>query len=284
MTMNNNPYQPMPMRIARMTMETDDQSLMSFELEFERQEDQEHFFSQYRPGQFCQLSVFGKGEAPFGVASAAWEGNFVRFTVNKVGTLTRTMHAMRPGDPIGMRGPLGNGFPLEAWEGMNLVVVGGGCAFTTLYALVNHVLHPDVRPKYGELMMIYGARTPGLFMYKADIESWYDRRDIKFCQAIDVHQEGWCHYTGYVPDVTKEIAPSEENAVAIVCGPPIMNRFTFPVLSDLGFSPDRIYLSLEKRMKCGIGKCGRCNIGHEYICKDGPVFTLAQLQQLPNDL
>jgi sulfhydrogenase subunit gamma (sulfur reductase) len=279
----HNPYEPIPMRIARTVIETDDQSLKSFELAFERETDREEFFSKYQPGQFCQLSLFGKGEAPFGVASAAWEGDFVRFTINKIGVFTRAIHNMKVGDPIGLRGPLGNWYPIEDWKGANIVIIVGGYAFTTLYALTKHLLSPDIRSQYGDLTVVYGARTPGLFLYKSDIETWYERDDIAFHQAIDCPEDGWCYYTGYVPDVTKEVAPSAENAVAFVSGPPVMIRFTLPVLYDLGFPAERIYTSLEKRMKCGIGKCGRCNIGPKYICKDGPIFSYAQLEGLPRD-
>jgi sulfhydrogenase subunit gamma (sulfur reductase) len=279
-----NPYEPMPMRIARAAVETSDESLKTFDLAFERGEDRERFFASYHPGQFCQLSIFGKGEAPFGVASATWEDQFVRFTVNKVGLFTRAIHGLGTGDALGMRGPLGNWFPIEEWKGKSIVVVGGGCAFTTLFALAKEVLHPTKRADYEDLTVIYGARTAGLFLYASEIEAWYERDDVKLYQAIDCPEDGWCHLTGYVPTVTKEVAPASENAVAVVCGPPVMNKFTLPVLFDLGFPPDRVYTSLEKRMKCGIGKCGRCNIGHKYVCKDGPIFTMAELQELPADL
>lgn len=278
-----NPYEPMPMYIARTIVETGDQSLKTLELIFRNDLDREQFFAGYRPGQFCQLSIFGKGEASFGVASAAWEGNFVRFTINKIGAFTRAIHRMRPGDPIGMRGALGTWYPIEECKGSNLVIIGGGYAFTTLYALTKHLLDPRVRPQYGDITVIYGAREPDLFLYKSDLKIWHERDDIRFFQAIDSPREGWDHLVGYVPTVTKEIAPPSENAVAFVCGPPVMIKFTLPVLNELKFSPERIYTSLEKRMKCGIGKCGRCNIGPKYICKDGPVFSFAELSQLPAD-
>ena len=278
-----NPYEPVPMYIGRTVAETDDQSLKSVELVFKQDSDREQFFSHYRPGQFCQLSIFGKGEAPFGVASAVWEGNFVRFTINKLGTFTRAIHEMQPGDPVGMRGALGTWYPIEQWTGSDIVIIGGGYAFTTLYALTKHLLDPSVRPQYGDVTVVYGAREPGLFLYKTDTKIWHERSDIHFHQTIDTPKEGWDQLTGYVPTVTKELAPSSENAVAFVCGPPVMIKFTLPVLRDLGFPPERIYTSLEKRMKCGIGKCGRCNVGPKYICKDGPVFSFAELRELPAD-
>ncbi len=279
-----NLYEPMPMRVEKVINETDDLSLRSFEVSFENEADEIAFFKNYQPGQFCQVSIFGKGEAPFGIASAAWEGSFVRFTVQNVGSLTHTIHKLSPGDLIGMRGPLGNGFPLKKLEKMDLVIIGGGCAFSTLYALTKHIMYKANRKKFGKLTIIYGARTSGLCLYKADIESWYDRSDMEVHQAIDVPEEGWDHHVGYVPDVVKKVAPSPKNCAAIVCGPPIMTKFTLPILVELGFPPEEIYTSLEKRMKCGVGKCGRCNIGSKYVCKDGPVFTLAELQELPQDI
>ena len=280
----DNPYQPVPMYIARTAVETDDHSLKSFELVFRNDADRQQFFSGYRPGQFCQLSLFGKGEASFGVASATWEGNFVRFTVNKIGAFTNTIHGMNPGDPVGMRGALGTWYPIEEWQGYDIVIIGGGYAFTTLYALTKHLLDPSIRPNYGDLTVIYGAREPGLFLYKPDIKTWYRRDDVTLFQTIDTPQENWPYLTGYVPAVTQEIAPSSKKAVAFVCGPPVMIKFTLPVLNELGFPPERIFTSLEKRMKCGIGKCGRCNIGSQYICQDGPVFSFAELRGLPSDI
>jgi NAD(P)H-flavin reductase len=280
----HNPYKPLPMHIARAYFESNDHSLKTFELVFDHHKDCKEFFNKYNPGQFCQLSIFGKGEAPFGVASAAWEGEFVRFTVQKMGSFTQFIHTLKAGDAMGMRGPLGNGFPLDDWQGKNLVIIGGGCAFSTLYALTKHVHHPSHRSDFDQLIVIYGARTSGLCMYKNDIQSWYQRNDMEIHQAIDVSEEDWSHHVGYVPDVVREVAPASNNAIAVVCGPPIMTKFTLPVLVDIGFSPETIFTSLEKRMKCGIGKCGRCNIGPEYICKDGPVFSLAELQALPADI
>ena len=285
--MSNNsrsPYTPMPMRVLRAYYESTDRSLKTLELSFENSEDRNTFFAEFNPGQFCLLSVAGKGESALGVASAAWEGDFVRFTAQRLGTDTNAPHALKAGEPIGMRGPLGNGFPLDDWKGKNLVIIGGGCAFSTLYALTKHVHHPDNREDFGKITLVYGTRTSGLCMYKHDIASWHEREDMEVHQAIDVPEENWLHHVGYVPDVVKDVAPSPENAVAVVCGPPIMTKFTLPALLELGFAPEAIFTSLEKRMKCGLGKCGRCNLGHKYICKDGPVFSLAELNALPADL
>ena len=278
------PYLPIPMHVLHAYYESTDHSLKTLELSFDNPQDAREFFAAFYPGQFCLLSVIGKGESALGVASAAWEGDFVRFTAQKLGSVTNALHTLKPGDPLGMRGPLGNGFPLEEWKGKNLVIIGGGRAFSTLYALTKHLHHPSNRGDYGKLTVIYGTRTSGLCMYKQDIAAWHQRDDMEVHQAIDVPEQDWLYHVGYVPDVVREVSPSPVNSVAVVCGPPIMTKFTLPALVELGFTPDTIFTSLEKRMKCGVGKCGRCNLGPKYICKDGPVFSLAELNALPADL
>jgi sulfhydrogenase subunit gamma (sulfur reductase) len=179
--------------------------------------------------------------------------------------------------------PLGNSWPIESLEKKNIVVVGGGFAFTTLRSLINYMLHKDNRSRFGEITVIYGARTPGLLLYKDELSAWEKRDDIKSVITVDKGDETWKGRQGFVPAVCKEVAPSPTNTVAVICGPPIMIKFTLPVFFDLGFSKENILTSLEMRMKCGIGKCGRCNVGYKYVCSDGPVFSLAQLEELPRD-
>lgn len=276
---STNPYVPMSTVIQRVADEVDDRTIKSFDLAFALPEDGERF--QYTPGQFCELSVFGQGEAPFGIASSPSEEGFVRFTVKKAGVVTTKLHSLKPGDTIGLRGPLGNWFPLDLIRGKNLVVIGGGFAFTTLRSLVVYLLQPEQRSQVGDITVIYGARTPGLLMYKEDLAAWQARADLKLVQTTDIAVAGWPHKVGFVPNVTEETAPTATNSIAVICGPPIMIRFTLPVMTKLGFQKDQIYTSLENRMKCGIGKCGRCNVGPKYVCLDGPVFSMAQLGELP---
>ena len=277
-----NPYKPIPVRLVKSWIETDDKNLKSFLFEFVNPEDKEKF--KYLPGQFCQISVWGKGEAPFGIASSPTEGDKLLFTVNKIGTLTNKMHATPDGTILGLRGPLGNWYPVDEFKGHDVVIVGGGYAFTTLRSLFLYLVHPDHRNDYGKITVLYGARTPGLFLYKEDIAKWSGYSNVEIVLTIDNPYDGWDGRVGLVPPVLKEMAPSSENAYAVVCGPPIMIRFTLPVLAELGFPKDRIYTSLEMRMKCGIGKCGRCNLGHKYICIDGPVFSMAELDGLVKDM
>jgi len=276
-----NPYLPMDMLIQRVVDETDDRTIKSFDLAFVNAAQADAFC--HRPGQFCELSIFGQGEAPFGIASSPQEADWLRFTVKRAGRFTDVLHTTKAGDTIGLRGPLGNSFPLDEMRGKHVVVIGGGFAFTTLRALIVTLLADDVRGDYGDLTVIYGTRTPGLQLYKGDLAAWQTRDDISVHRTIDVEASGWPHRVGFVPTVLGEVAPSSDNALAIVCGPPVMIRFTLPVLEELGFGKERIYTSLENRMQCGIGKCGRCNIGHKYVCIDGPVFSLAELCELPDE-
>jgi NAD(P)H-flavin reductase len=275
-----NPYLPYPVRIDKIIKETEDKTLRTFKLVFLNPEDEERF--SYIPGQFAELSVAGKGEIPIGIASSPTEKGFVTFTVNKVGVVTTHLHKMKEGDIIGLRGPLGNWYPWEDMEGKNVVIIGGGFAFTTLRSSIVYMLHPDNRPKFKNIQVVYGARSPGMLLYKDELTEWEKRDDIEMHITVDATDDpDWKYNTGFVPTITEKKIASADDAMALVCGHPIMIRFTQPVLEKLGFSPERIILSLEMRMKCGIGICGRCNIGDQYVCKDGPVFSLAKLRQLP---
>jgi NAD(P)H-flavin reductase len=276
-----NPYLPVPMVVSRAYMETTDRMLRTLELTFLKEEDKKAFG--FIPGQFCELSLFGKGEAPFGIASSPMEEGSLKFTINRAGMVTTALHHIEEGEEIGVRGPLGNGYPVDLFKGHSLLVVGGGFAFTTLRSLIAYLLHPDNRSGVKEITVIYGARMPGLLLYKQELEEWSKRNDMSVVVTVDVGDKDWKGRVGLVPNVLKEAAPSSEDAYAVVCGPPIMIRFTLPQLKALQFPDDRIYTSLERRMKCGIGKCGRCNIGHLYVCKDGPVFSLEQLNKLPKE-
>ena len=274
-----NPYIPYPVRISQTKVETEDKQLKSFWLDFLNPEDAQAF--SYLPGQFAELSVSGFGEVPIGIASSPTEGDTLLFTVNKVGHVTTKLHNMSEGQVMGVRGPLGNSYPLKEMEGKNVVIVAGGFAVTTLRSTITWMLHPDNRDRYGKIDFIYGARTPGLLLYEDQWRQWQERDDIDCHITIDREAEGWDGLVGFVPTVCEQVAPKPDNAVALICGPPIMIRFTQPVFDKLGWQAEQIVMSLENRMKCGIGICGRCNVGPEYVCKDGPVFTKAQLDKLP---
>ncbi|MFZ5632435.1 MAG: FAD/NAD(P)-binding protein [Bacillota bacterium] len=279
--MQRNPYLPLPMKLVKNFTETDDKLIHSFTFQFMSEEDEKSF--PYMPGQFAEVCVFGKGEAPFGIASSPTEKGFLKFSVAKAGVVSTALHLMEEGTMAGVRGPLGNYYPVEQMKGKNIVIIGGGFAFTTLRSLITYILEPKHRGDYGKLTVIYGARNPGLLLYKDELDQWDNRSDIDLVCTIDRPVDGWTRKVGFVPAVTKEVSPSSENSVAIICGPPVMIKFTMPELEACGFKPEQIIMSLENRMKCGIGMCGRCNVGNRYVCKDGPVFTKAELNQLPNE-
>ncbi len=272
-----NPYYPKKARIERTYFESQDRSLKTFDIK-----PVECDVPAFIPGQFCEISLLGYGESPFGIATSPTEKEFLRFTVNKTGFVTSKLHELPDGSIVGVRGPLGNGYPVEKFKNHSVVIVGGGFAFTTLRSLLVFMLHH--RDDFKDITVLYGARTPDLFLYKEELAEWEKRDDLNLVLTIDKPYEGWTKKVGLVPPVLEEMAPSPKDAYAVVCGPPIMIRFTLPVLFKLGFSPSNIYTSLEKRMKCGIGKCGRCNVGDKYICKDGPVFSFEELNNLPEDL
>ena len=271
-----NPYIPYPVTIEDITIENDAKDLKTFKLVFDKKEDE----FDYSPGQFAEVSVFGKGESPFGIASSPTEKGYLLFTVKRAGSVTRELHNSERGRKIGVRGPLGNSFPWEKMEGKNLVIVSGGFAFTTLRSAITYMR--DNRQKFGKITVVYGARDPGELLYKDLLNEWQEDGGIDLTLTVDREPEcDWSGEIGLVPNILKEVGPAAEDSLAVVCGPPIMIRFTTPVLLELGFAKEDIILSLENRMKCGIGKCGRCNIGSKYVCVDGPVFSYAELEHLP---
>ncbi|MEO0077488.1 MAG: FAD/NAD(P)-binding protein [candidate division WOR-3 bacterium] len=269
------------MRIERTTIENDARDLKTFDLAFVNAADRDRF--QFLPGQFAFLSIMGVGEAPFGIASAPSEP-LVKFTVKRVGSFTNAVHELDAGAVVGLRGPYGNTYPFDIMRNRDIVIVSGGFSFTTLRSTIVHLLDPARRRDYGRIVCIYGARSPGELLYKDELRSWEKSADISLVLCADkVCGESWPCNEGLVPNVLKQVSPASGEAIALVCGPPVMIRFTHPVLAELGFKPEQIFLSLENRMKCGIGKCGRCNIGPKYVCKDGPVFSYAELLTLPPD-
>lgn len=281
--MSSNAYIPLPVTVKKITIENEAKDLKTFDLVFDEKKEAEGF--NYICGQFAELSVLGAGEIPIGIASSPMDKEFIQFTVKKIptGVVTAILHNSCEGDKLGIRGPFGNGFPMKDFEGSNIVIAGGGFALTTLRSLTKFVLHEKNRARFGEMTVMVAARNPGEMLYKYDLQEWSKRDDIKLVQTIDKEAEGWTEKVGLAPAVLREMAPSSKDAYAIVCGPPIMIKTCIAVLLELGFKSDQIFNSLEMRMKCGMGKCGRCNIGAKYVCKDGPVFSYAQLEKLPQE-
>ncbi|MEA3467015.1 MAG: FAD/NAD(P)-binding protein [Thermodesulfobacteriota bacterium] len=278
-----NPYLPYPIRIDDIIVESEDRSLKTFKFVFLDPKDEEKFA--YQAGQFAEISIAGQGEIPIGLASSPVEKGFIAFTINRAGKVTSHLHNMKVGDILGVRGPLGNPYPWDTMKGKNLLFIGGGFAFTTLRSSVVYLLHPDNRDRYGTIDVVYGSRSPGMLLYLDELKAWEARNDINMHITVDgTDDPDWKYNVGFVPPIAEEKAPkSDGDTYAIVCGPPIMIKFTLPVLEKLGYDHDHIILSLENRMKCGIGMCGRCGIGEQLVCKDGPVFTLAEVNNTPKE-
>lgn len=236
----------------------------------------------YRPGQFAELSIFGVGECPISIASTPTRKGFLEFCVRAVGQVTNALYELDVGSKIGVRGPYGNPFPLSELEGRNLLFIGGGIGLAPLRSLINYVL--DNRDHYGEVELIYGARSPQDLAFKDELKLWGEQEGVTVYLTVDRGDERWRGPVGFVPSFLREIAPSPQEKVAFTCGPPIMIKLVMEALEEMGFPPDHMVTTLEMKMKCGVGKCGRCNIGSRYICRDGPVFTLEQLKALPGGL
>ena len=229
------------------------------------------------PGQFVEVSVQGFGEATFAVTRTSRDGSDFTISVKRMGHLTKMLHRAVPGDMVGVRGPYGNSFPVDAWKGKDIVVIGGGIGLAPLRPIIDHILQH--REDYGKLEIIFGARTPEDILYKEDLRIWENDKSVLLHTTIDVPFEGWNGRVGVVPVVVKDLALKPDNRAAIVCGPPIMIKFTAAALRELKWPDNMIYTTLEMKMQCGIGQCGRCNIGEKFICKDGPVFSLDQIPE-----
>ncbi len=279
----SNPYIPYPVIIDRVVVENEARDIKTFRLVFQNPEDRRRF--DFRVGQFAELSLLGFGESPIGIASSPLDRDYVEFTVKRypTGVVTSELHNAEPGRPMGIRGPMGNGYPLEKMQGKNIVIISGGFAVTTLRATIRYLLHPDIRASVKNITVIYGARTPGELCYKDEFTAWSKQKDIAVTLTVDKEEPGlrWQGRVGFVPAIVADVKPSPLDAVCLICGPPVMLKYTIPELTKLGFKPEDTYLSFEMRMKCGIGKCGRCNIGPKYVCVDGPVFSLAEVSALP---
>ena len=272
-----NLYQPFLMRVEEITDETVD--TRTLKLAFVDPAVRDAF--DFRAGQFGEYSVFGAGECTFCIASPPTRKGYIECSFKKVGKVTAALRQLEVGDTMGFRGPYGNSFPLEKFAGSSLVFIAGGIGLAPVRCVIWTAL--DLREKFKDITIVYGARSVGDLVYKRELEGWAARPDVKLWQTVDPGGQTpeWRGEVGFVPSIVEKAAPPAQDAYAVICGPPVMIKFTLPVLAKLGFAQDRIYTTLENRMKCGLGKCGRCNIGPVYVCKDGPVFTAAEIEGLP---
>lgn len=266
---DSSPYLPTPAALSAVRDETPD--IKTFRVQPEQVFD-------YRPGQFVMLSLWGFGEAPFSIASSRSDGDTMDFSIKRVGGFTEQMHLLQPGDEVGVRGPFGNGFDVEPARGANLVFVAGGIGLAPLRALIHEVL--SRRQDFGQIVLLYGARTPADLVYRDELDRLRSRSDLRVQLTVDLGDGKWTGHVGVVPELIKKAPEDFTRWTAFVCGPPIMIRFTVQALLARGLEPGRIVTTLERQMQCGLGKCGHCYIGGKLVCADGPVFTWQQLQEM----
>ncbi|MEN8152787.1 MAG: FAD/NAD(P)-binding protein [Acidobacteriota bacterium] len=273
--MNENPYFPNLALITSIRDEVGgDRAIKTFQTRFVNGNN----FT-FKSGQCAMLSVFGKGEAMISISNSPFTKDFLQFSILKSGRVTSALHNMENGSIIGVRGPYGNSFPMEKWKGRNLIFIGGGIGLAPLWSVLKTAL---VNKKdYGDLMLIYGARTSKDIVFKDEL---YDlRSEMTVHLSIDKDESGWNEFVGFVPENVKSKVSWPQNSIAIICGPPIMIKFVISTLAELGFEDEQIYTTVENKMKCGIGKCGRCSIGEHYVCTEGPVYSWAELKKLPQE-
>jgi sulfhydrogenase subunit gamma (sulfur reductase) len=271
-----NPYQPHTARIVGIQRLAPDHQLFTLRLVDEAPR---RAFRQ-RPGQFVMLSVAGTGEAPISISSPPTRPETIELCVRRVGRLTDALFRLRPNDLVGVRGPYGNGFPVEVLEGNDLLLVAGGLGMAPLRSLLGYAL--DRRERFGRVTLLYGARTPAEMLFRDEMAALVERLDVTCLLTVDRDPEGgWAHQVGLLPRLFDHVALDAPSTYAAICGPPIVYRFVLERLLALGFSKDHILMSLERRMKCGVGKCGHCAIGSAYTCLHGPIFTYWDALNLP---
>jgi NAD(P)H-flavin reductase len=277
--MEENIYSPYLMKISDIIDETYD--TRTLRLEFVNEKDKNSF--SFNAGQFGLYSAFSAGESTFCISSPPTRKGYIECTFRVIGRVTKALMNLNVGDTIGFRGPYGNFFPVsDEFKGKNVLFVAGGIGLAPVRCVIWNVL--DLRDDFKDIIILYGARSVADLVYKRELTEWEKRKDVKLIRTVDPGGETpeWDGKIGFVPTVLEESGiKGDANSVAVVCGPPIMIKLTIPVLKKIGFLPGKIYTTLENKMKCGLGKCGRCNVGNFYVCKHGPVITAEKLETLP---
>lgn len=237
---------------------------------------------EHLPGQCAMVSVPGVSEAMFSITSSPTNKEFMEFSIKKCGCLTEILHSLEVGNKITVRGPYGKNFPVEGdFLGKDMLFIAGGIGLAPLRSVINYIR--DNRSRYGKVTVVYGARSKADLVDIEEIKNeWTNEPDFNVYLTIDNPDPEWDGHVGFVPSYVKELG-LDSNMTAVLCGPPIMIKFTLQGLLELGFKKERVYTTLELRMKCGIGKCGRCNVGNKFVCKDGPVFRMDEIDELPDE-
>ena len=272
----NDIYKPYLARIIKVLPQIQDHLL--FQLKFEDPKMASNFT--HRPGQFVELSVIGSGEAPVSISSSPTRPGIIELCVRKTGRVTNALFRLPLNALVGVRGPYGNGFPIEKLEDNNLLVIAGGLGMAPLRSLLWYAL--DNRTKFKDIILMLGAKTPDEMLFKYELLKLIDKPDMKCLLTVDKDEEGiWKAHFGVVTKLFDYVELDPATTYAALCGPPVMYKFVIKELLKRNFSKDRILMSLERKMKCGVGKCGHCSIGYKYTCIDGPIFTYWDAINLP---
>jgi NAD(P)H-flavin reductase len=238
---------------------------------------------QHEPGQFVGVSVLGVGEAPISISSSPSRSNgSFELCVRNVGSVTSSIHARQVGDVLGVRGPFGHGFPVHQFRGKDILFAPGGLGLAPLRSLIQEVL--DQRHLFGRVLLLYGARNPSELLFLDEIETWKQRGDIEIHLTVDRGDEAWTGNVGVITTLFPKVQVHPRNTIAVTVGPPVMYRFVLMELLGKGIPEGNIWLSLERRMKCGVGKCGHCQMNHVFTCQEGPAFSYAQIKPLEEAL
>jgi len=263
-------YLPQPARIISIQPMTELEKLFTLELPA-------GLTLGHRPGQFVELSILGVGEAPISISSSPSRttGRF-ELCVRRAGDVTGALHRMQPGQIVGVRGPFGHGFPIEHFYGKDMLFAPGGLGLAPVRSLINQVL--DERNRFGRVTILYGAKNPAVLLFQDELAAWQARPDVDLHVTVDRPAAGWTGNVGVITTLFSKVEVYARNTVAIVCGPPVMYRFVLMELLGKGIADGNVYLSLERRMKCGVGKCGHCQFNHIYACQSGPVFAYADIK------
>ncbi len=269
-----NPYRPWPARITSIIDLTEKEKLFELRLIDETVRDAFAF----EAGQFVEVSVFGAGEAPISISSAPSKQGFIELCVRKTGDVTRALHARQCGDIVGLRGPFGRGFPFEEMKGHDILLVAGGLGIAPLKSLINHI--HDERHDFGRVTILLGARNPGEILFRRQFDMWKHREDFDLIMTVDTPDATWDGEVGLVTKLFDRLEVDPAATYGAICGPPVMYRFVIEEMRKKNMDADHIYVSFERRMKCGIGKCGHCGLGHQYACIDGPVFNYWEAMNL----
>jgi len=275
-----NPYLPIKAKIEKIIQETTSPDLDVKTFKIKLLSDKP---LRFLPGQFIEFSIPGIGECPFGFASMLQSDNSFDITIKRTGKVTNQIHALDKGETVWIRGPFGNTFPMELMENSDLLIVAGGIGLAPLRPFIEYTLHPDKREKYGKIDMLLAARSSTDHCFTYDYDTWRTKGETTINQTIDRDEPGWTGLVGFPHNLISEMSLDLTNRYAVLCGPPIMIKAVQEALIKMGMSPEKIYTTLEMRMTCGVGKCAKCNIGHHYVCIDGPVFNIAELSAMPNE-